>query len=71
MTCSYTVNIVEKKMTMCKNNSWLSRQNSTKFHIFIAGKGVGLSLDILTIKKSIKTFITEHISDVRIFIACM
>ena len=33
-------------MTMCRKDDTLSHQNSIKFHIFIARKAVGLSLDI-------------------------
>ena len=53
MTCSYTINTTEKKMTICKNNGWSSHQNRRKT-FFFASKEVGLALDIWRSRKALK-----------------
>ena len=57
-------------MAMCKKDNRSSHQNSIKFHIFIANRAVGFSLDICCLGKALfKRFITEHIPDVRTIIS--
>ena len=41
----------EQKKLLCKQDDKSSHQNSIKFHIFIASKGVRLSLNIWRYKK--------------------
>ena len=54
MTCSYTINTTEKKMTICKNNGWLSRQDRRKNPYFYCKQRSRPSSRHLTLKKSLK-----------------
>ena len=48
-------------MAMCKKEDKTQHQKS---RFILVCKGVGLSFRHLTLKKSLKRFITKHISDV-------
>ena len=56
-------------MTICKSNDWLLHQNSTKIPHFHGKQMSRLIFRHLTLKKSLKMFITEYIPDVRTIIS--
>ena len=64
ITCSYTINIVEKKMTIYKNNDWSLHQNSLEITDFYFKQNSRFIFRHLMLK-SLKNFITEYIPDAR------
>ena len=57
--CSYMINYVEKKLTICKNNDGLPHQNGIKIPHFYLKQMSRFILRHLTLNKRLKTLMTQ------------
>ena len=64
ITFSYTINTVEKKMTIYKNSDWSLHQNSLEITDFYCKQNSRFIFRHLMLK-SLKKFVTKYIPDVR------